>query len=310
MLISDKAWKTARISSPFVACFVLHCFTKQFGRKITLDMTTPLILLPGDDVPPDYLPPTTSAPLRLGPGLRLLSQQAPRSSESHILTATQAGLLSSDFKKNAVSISSFPNRRYVPTNSDLVVAQVHHTSADYFHCMITPQTPQALLPQLAFEGATKKTRPMLKGGDLVYARVSSVGVSAGAEVELTCVNPATGKAEPGGLGPLSGGMVFDVSTGMAARLIRASSSAAVDEDGVEGLVVLDELGKKLESVGGFETAVGRNGKVWVDSSNGGDTAVKATVAVGRCLAAIDEHELNPTDQKKLVTRILREMHID
>lgn len=106
-----------------------------------------------------------------------------------------------------------------------------------------------------------------------------------------------------------GGMVFDVSTGMAARLIRASSSPVEDDDGVEGLLVLDELGKKLESVGGFEIAVGRNGKVWVDCSNGGDAAVKATVAIGRCLTTTEEHELSPTDQKKLVTRILREMHI-
>lgn len=269
-------------------------------------MTTPLVLLPGDEVPSDYLPQRTSAPLRLGSGLRSLNDQA---TGSQVLTATQSGLLDTDSRKNAVTISSFPNRRYVPTNNDLVIAQVHHSSADYFHCMITPQTPHALLPQLAFEGATKKTRPMLKGGDLVYARVSSIGVSAGAEVELTCVNPATGKAEPGGLGPLNGGMVFDVSTGMAARLIRASSSPVEDDDGVEGLLVLDELGKKLESVGGFEIAVGRNGKVWVDCSNGGDAAVKATVAIGRCLTTTEEHELSPTDQKKLVTRILREMHI-
>ncbi|EYE98146.1 exosome non-catalytic core subunit RRP40 [Aspergillus ruber CBS 135680] len=277
-------------------------------------MTTPLILLPGDDVPSDYLPSNSSAPLRLGPGLRLLSEQVPTSSSessgSHVITATQAGLVSTDAKKNGVSIASFPNRRYIPTTNDLVIAQVHHSSADFFHCMITPQAPQVLLPQLAFEGATKKTRPMLKGGDLVYARVLSVGVGAGAEVELTCVNPATGKAEPGGLGPLTGGMVFDISTGMAARLIRASSSKGDDEDGVEGLVVLDELGKKLESVGGFEIAIGRNGKVWVDSSNGGDSAVKATVAIGRCLTMVDEHELNTIDQRKLVTRILREMRVE
>ena len=74
--------------------------------------------------------------------------------------------------------------------------------------------------------------------------------------------------------------------------------------------MLFRSGKKLESVGGFEIAVGRNGKVWVDCSNGGDAAVKATVAIGRCLAAVEEHELNPTDQKKLVTRILRELNVE
>ncbi|PYH38590.1 exosome non-catalytic core subunit RRP40 [Aspergillus neoniger CBS 115656] len=278
-------------------------------------MSSPLILLPGDEIPSEYLPSTNSAPLRLGPGLRLLSQppsSSPQasSSPSHVLTATQAGILSTDTKRNAVSILSTPNRRYIPTINDLVIAQVHHSSVDYFHCMITPQAPHAVLGQLSFEGATKKTRPMLKQGDLVYARVLSVGLGAGAEVELACVNPATGKAEPGGLGQLNGGMVFDISTGMAARLMRASSSSSDSQDGVAGLVVLEELGKKLEKSGGFEIAVGRNGKVWVDCSSGGETSVKATVAVGRCLTTIDEHDLNPADQKKLVSRIMREMKIE
>ncbi|KAA8647232.1 hypothetical protein EYZ11_004734 [Aspergillus tanneri] len=274
-------------------------------------MTSPLILLPGDDVPSEYLPSTSSTPLRLGPGLRLLSQPLSTSSAStHVLSATQAGILSTDPKKNAVSILSPPNRRYTPNTNDLVIAQIHHSSPDYFYCMITPQAPHAVLGQLAFEGATKKTRPMLKQGDLVYARVLSTGLGAGAEVELTCVNPSTGKAEPGGLGPLTGGMVFDVSIGMAARLMRASSSTSDHQEGIEGLVVLEELGKKLEKVGGFEIAVGRNGKVWVDCSNGGESAVKATVAIGRCLNTIDEHRLQPADQKKLVSRILREMKIE
>ncbi|KAJ5693062.1 hypothetical protein N7462_002485 [Penicillium macrosclerotiorum] len=273
-------------------------------------MSTPLILLPGDEVPSDRLPSDKSNPLKLGPGLRLLSQPSSKSATpSHVLTATQAGLVTTDVKRNTVSLLSFSNRRYIPTVNDLVIAQIHHSSVDYFHCIVTPHTAHALLGQLSFEGATKKTRPMLKQGELVYARVLSVGLGAGAEVELTCVNPATGKSEPGGLGPLVGGMVFDVSTAMAARLIRASSSSADNDDGIDGLVVLSELGKKLESLGGFEIAVGRNGKVWVDCSNAEDHAVKATIAVGRCLQVTDENNLNITDQKKLVTRILREMKL-
>lgn len=272
-------------------------------------MSTPHILLPGDEVPSDHLPRTKSNnPLKLGPGLRLLSQSA-TSNSNHVLSATQAGFITTDAKRNAVSLHSFSNRRYIATANDLIIAQVHHSSADYFHCIVTPHTAHALLGQLAFEGATKKTRPMLKQGDLVYARVLSVGLGAGAEVELTCVNPATGKAEPGGLGPLQGGMVFDVSTGFAARLIRASSSSADQGEEIDGLVILSELGKKLESLGGFEIAVGRNGKVWVDCSNAGESAVRATVAIGQCLSAVDEGNLNPADQKKVVSKRLRAMKL-
>ncbi|KAJ5266754.1 hypothetical protein N7478_009562 [Penicillium angulare] len=273
-------------------------------------MTTPLILLPGDEVPSNYLPSSKSNPLKIGQGLRLLSQPSTKSKEPNlVLSATQAGILETDARRNTISLLSFPNRRYIPTTNDLIIAQVHHSSADFFHCMITPHTAQALLGQLSFEGATKKTRPMLKQGDIVYARVLSVGIGAGAEVELTCVNPATGKANPGGLGPLNGGMLFDLSTGMAARLLRASSSSADDDEPIDGLVVLSELGKKLEGFGGFELAVGRNGKVWVDCSNAEENAVKVTIAIGRCLQGTDEHNLNPTDQKKLVKKTLRDMKL-
>lgn len=155
------------------------------------------------------------------------------------------------------------------------------------------------LPQLAFEGASRKTRPQLKNGDVVYARVLSVGVGPGAEIELTCVNPATGKAEPGGLGPLSGGMVFDISVGLAARLMLPGGSG--------GVTVLEDLGKRLESQGGFEIAVGKNGKVWVDSSAGEEVGVKMIVAVGRCLREVDEKNLAAAEQKKLVSKVLRDM---
>lgn len=273
-------------------------------------MSTPLILLPGDEVPSSQLPASKSGPLKIGSGLRLLSQPTTKSKSSPpVLTATQAGILTTDNKRNTVSLLTFSNRRYIPTINDLVIAQVHHSSPDYFFCMVTPHTAHALLPQLAFEGVTKKTRPQLKQGDLVYARVSSTGVGAGAEVEITCVNPATGKSEPGGLGQINGGMVFDVSTGMAARLLRASSSSTDDDEGVDGIVLFSELGKKLETYGGFELAVGRNGKVWVNCPEAGDAAFKVIIAIGQCLQKTDDNNLDQTDQRKLVAKTLRDMKL-
>ncbi|PGH13466.1 hypothetical protein AJ80_06335 [Polytolypa hystricis UAMH7299] len=269
------------------------------------------ILLPGDPVP-KTLKTSSSAPVKLNQGLRLLSPRTPTSSQPQpqqqqkqqqqpTISPTQAGLLTTDSKRNTLSILTFPQRRYIPAPNDLVIAQIHHSGADCFYSSISPHTPHTVLAHLAFEGATRKTRPMLKATELVYARVLSVGVGPGGEVELTCVNPATGKAEPGGLGPLVGGMVFDVSVGFAARLMMSSNGAAA------GVVVLEELGQKLEAHGGFEVAVGRNGKVWVDCSGSGDAAVKATVAIGRCLKEADERLLGAVEQKKLVSRILREM---
>src|SRR3954453_17232230 len=102
--------------------------------------------------------------------------------------------------------------QYIPRLNDLIICTIHHSSAETYHVTITPHAPLATLPQLAFESATKKTRPMLQAGDLVYARVSTASDYLDA-VELECVSATTGKAD--GLGPLKDGMVFDVSLGMA-----------------------------------------------------------------------------------------------
>ena len=156
---------------------------------------------------------------------------------------------------------------------------------------INAHSQQAFLPQLAFEGATKKTRPQLKPNDLVYAKV--VFAQKNMEIELSCVNPSTGKAEPDGLGPLTGGMVFDVSIGLADRMLK--------RDGVE---FLEELGAKLP--GGFEICVGKNGRVWVDCP---DAGVRGVCAVGRCLTEIDQGLLPPKEQKKLVNKIISEVGV-
>ena len=123
----------------------------------------------------------------------------------------------------------------------------------------------------------------------MYAKVTVA--RRGMEVELSCVNPDTGKSEPEGLGPLVGGMAFDVSGGFAGRLLR--------NEGVGGLT---ELGSKMQ--GGFEIAAGRNGRVWVDCPNGG---VKEICAVGRVLQESDQRNLNEVEQKKLVGQVLKSM---
>ncbi|KIX95219.1 uncharacterized protein Z520_09135 [Fonsecaea multimorphosa CBS 102226] len=236
------------------------------------------VFLPGDLLPISQIP--TSQKRKIGHGLQ-------QDTETEFV-ATIGGLLEIDYRKKTAQIST-PDARYIPTAGDLVIAQVRISTADFFHVYINPYSPQAFLPQLAFEGATKKTRPQLKTNDLVYAKV--VSAQKNMEIELSCVNPSTGKAEPDGLGPLNGGMVFDVSPGLAERLLKK-----------QGVVALEELGSKLQ--GGFEIAVGKNGKVWVDCPEAG---VKGICAVGRCLREMDENELNEKEQKKLANRIIAEL---
>lgn len=171
---------------------------------------------------------------------------------------------------------------------------MHHSSTDYFHVALTPHSSYALLPHLAFENATKKTRPQLQSGALVYARIVSSHVhNKFQEPELACYNPSTGKTE--GLGELKGGTVFQISLAMAARLLVRKQR----EDG--GVAVLEALAQKWP----FEVAIGRNGYVWVDAQD-----VKKTIVVGRAIVETDKQGLPVDAQERLVKRLCRELGVN
>lgn len=179
--------------------------------------------------------------------------------------------------------------QYTPRVGELVIGTVHHSAGDVFHVHLSDYTSAALLPHLAFESATKKTRPVLPAGSLVYARVALADRHMDAELE--CVSTATGKSD--GLGPLTGGMLFPVSLGMARRLMLSKTA----RDGK--VVVLDELaGAGLQ----FETATGRNGRFWVSSEQ-----PKTVIAVGRAVQETDRGNLGEEEQKKLVRRLIKDM---
>lgn len=150
--------------------------------------------------------------------------------------------------------------------------------------------PHALLPHMSFESANKKTRPNLLPGQLVYARISLANKHM--DPELECVSASTGRSD--GLGPLGpgGGAAFNVSLGFARRLMMPDPKKG-------GVIVLEQLGQEGLA---FETAVGRNGRVWVGSEQ-----VRTVVLVGRALVETDERALGPTEQVLLVKRLLREM---
>ena len=237
-------------------------------------------LLPGDIIPQSSLPNVpTSKTLTLGPGLR----HVPPSD----IYVTTSGKLLTQTRKNASWVESNGRGHYVPSTGDLVIATVHHSSNELFYCAITDYVSFATLPQLAFEGATKKTRPMLASGSLVYARVSLADRYL--ETEIGCVHPSSGKSE--GLGELKEGYVFDISLGLARRLLMSKKK---DEGSV---VVLEELGERGAR---FEVAVGRNGKIWVKGQD-----VKTTIMVGRAIQETDQRLLKTEEQIDLVKKLLK-----
>ena len=92
------------------------------------------------------------------------------------------------------------------------------------------------------------------------------------------------------MGELKGGMVFDISLGMARRLMMPKPG----EQG--GIVVLEEIGERLP----FEVAVGRNGKIWIDSKG-----IKETILVGRAVMETDRGLLAVEEQRRLVRGLLK-----
>ena len=167
--------------------------------------------------------------------------------------------------------------QYVAQMGDNVIGVVVDKHAESYKVDIGTHLP-ALLPVLAFEGATKRNRPQLQIGTIVYARVETGFKDM--EVELTCVG-ADGKAN--GMGELSpNGLVFPCSLGQARALYDPSCS------------VLQLIGAHVP----YELAVGHNGRVWVNAATAAH-AILVRVAVLRSFAFDD-----PTDLvKQLVQRL-------
>lgn len=240
-------------------------------------MSTLAVTLPGDAIDAAHLP--TAQKRKLGRGIN-------QDFGSNEFTSTIAGQLEVDHKKKSFAVS-VPRARYIPAQGDAVIAQVRGASLETFHLLLNGHSPSATLSHFAFEGASKKTRPQLKNGDVVYAKIASCKKNQ--DIELTCVNQSTGKAD--GLGPLKDGMIFDISIGLAERILKKGL-----------LVLLEELGNKVP--GGFELVVGKNGKVWVDYA---DAGIKGIVAVGRILQQVDHGDLQEKEQKKLINRVVKEL---
>lgn len=119
----------------------------------------------------------------------------------------------------------------------------------------------------------------------MYARVSRA--VKGDDVELEGYNSASGKSE--GMGQLKGGMVFEISPAFARRLMMGNKG---------GVSILQGVGEKIR----FEVAVGRNGRVWVDSGN-----VRTTASIGKLLTDCDEKAWGDEEQEKAIKKALKDM---
>ncbi|KAF6002072.1 Exosome component 3 [Cyanidiococcus yangmingshanensis] len=221
--------------------------------------------------------PETMRPLRVGPGITAL----PDWSQPQQLVATRAGRLRYAPRLHV----EVDQRRYIPYVNDVVVGLVlDRVGSEHYRVDIGASTP-ALLPVLAFEGATKRNRPHFTTGHVVYARVTQVPTPQRyVETELSCQAPGSRKNWTSGetiFGRLVGGSLFRVSLASARQLIRHECS------------ILEQLGRVLV----FEIAIGMNGTIWIKGNS-----YRTTVLVQYTI----EHgvRLTTEESRRLIRRIL------
>jgi exosome complex component RRP40 len=78
----------------------------------------------------------------------------------------------------------------MPKIGDQVVGIIEERNADFYRVNIFSGAP-AMLSRLGFEGATKRNKPDLKVGDVIYCRVSLAHRDL--DVELTCLSSSGNK---------------------------------------------------------------------------------------------------------------------
>lgn len=145
----------------------------------------------------------------------------------------------------------------------MVIGVITQRAGDVYRVSLQPKSKAVSLNQLAFENATRKNKPNLAVGDVVYARV--VSAERDLECEIECYDSKTGKAA--GFGPLKEGTITAVSLGFARELL------------FKGHPVLEQLAKRYA----FEVAIGVNGRVWVKGPD-----AKSTYHICNAIQAANE----------------------
>jgi len=213
--------------------------------------------------PGDVVGSVIDLKIRLGPGLMQNQEN---------IVATKSGILRNPQTKYYWIESN--QKRYVPAIEDMVIGIVRERYTEGFKVDVGSAFP-ASLPALSFEGATKKNRPNLQVGSIVYARV--ILANKDMEPELACIS-ARNKAE--GYGELLEGFVFKCSIGLAYRLLE------------DNCPILKHLGKVVP----YEIAVGMNGRVWVNSASR-----KHTILI--CNAILNSEFIKPNQILSMVQKL-------
>ena len=153
-------------------------FIDQAEKKVNLGFQ-PVAVVPGEVV--TDLVSSGQKSIRIGNGLE---------HENGDVYTTTAGTLKYRAPGNYWIETN--RKRYYPKVEDQVVGIIDQVLGDFYTVNIFSGF-NCILNRQAFEGATKRNKPELKRGDVVYARVIKSGIDC--DVELSCVTTTGAKKE-------------------------------------------------------------------------------------------------------------------
>jgi exosome complex component RRP40 len=223
------------------------------------------VVIPGDVI---QLPAKPSGKLVLGPGLSRVRE------EVHV---TKCGVLRQG--GNNIFYVDSRQKKYIPARGECVVGvvtnargemfrvffnnDVHNLTIIFFYLQVDiGSSDEASISYLAFENATKKNRPIINVGDVIFAKL--LVASKDMEPELVCVD-SHGKKGRLGILP-EGGFLFSCSMNLVRKILKPSCP------------LLKSLGRDLA----YEVVVGMNGMVWVKTNS-----VRETILVCDAMLKIE-----------------------
>lgn len=189
-----------------------------------------MVVIPGDKLSSITENCDQSQQLKLGPGLHFNGE--------NILVSKSGVLRQKNFDTFWVNCHQ---KRYVPCKGENVVGVIVGRQGDVYKVDIG-SSDHAFLNYLSFEGSSKRNRPNINNGDVVFGKL--INANKDMEPEMTCVDPANGKAN--GMGIIEcNGFLFNVSLNLCRKVLATDC------------VLLGELGTRCA----FEIVVGLNGKI-------------------------------------------------
>ncbi|UJR38181.1 hypothetical protein I4U23_030856 [Adineta vaga] len=227
-------------------------------------------VLPGDTIALSSLPSPldSSNAITLGPGLHYDKDTGAFTSHScgHIREPSSLTYYVDGHRPSASTLST----------DDLVLGIVVRRQIESLLVDIG-YNELASLSLYDFEGSTKRTKPNVDRGDVIYGRLK---IDGECQPQIVCVNE-DGKAD--GMGVLhENGYLFDLPIDAANDLIEHDN-------------LLKELGNEIP----YEIAIGANGRVWIKA-----TTTRTMIALRKIFLERAKNKMNINQLKALFTQSL------